>query len=77
MRRLRRLLCRVVMQPEVPTVAVAAVQPNERPKDLGPKQIAWLRANIKSFKAAKKSADRARAHAEEVHRRMYGEETTA
>jgi hypothetical protein len=35
-------------------------------KDLGPKQIEWLKANVPQFKPAKEQADAALAHAAEV-----------
>lgn len=38
----------------------------ERSRDLGPKQIEWLKANVPQFKPAKEQADAALAHASEV-----------
>jgi hypothetical protein len=35
-------------------------------KDLGPKQIEWLKANVPQFKLAKEQADAALAHSAEV-----------
>jgi len=35
-------------------------------KDLGPKQIEWLKANVPQFKPAKEQADAALAHSARV-----------
>jgi len=35
-------------------------------KDLGPKQIEWLKAHVAQFKPAKEQADAALAHSAEV-----------
>lgn len=42
----------------------------ERAKDLGPKQIEWLKANVPQFKSAKEQADAAIAHASQVAREI-------
>lgn len=41
-------------------------------RDLGPKQIEWLKANVPQFGPAKEAADRAIAHAAEVARQIEG-----
>lgn len=35
--------------------------PRQRPGDLGPNQLAWLRKNIPAFNIAKEAADKVRA----------------
>lgn len=47
----------------------------ERSRELGPKQIEWLKANVPQFKPAKEQADAALAHAAEVASRIEGGQT--
>lgn len=39
-------------------------------KDLGPRQIKWLKDNVHHFRTAKEQADAALAHAAEIARAM-------
>lgn len=41
-----------------------------RVPDLGPNQIAWLKANVPQFGPAKEAADRVKAHQAEVAAQM-------